>query len=151
MHDALQKSLSILTSRPLTALNFACELMMFSFGEYRLHSQCLTRVLLYDEILFTTQDFQSWDGEKQSNNDLWYFAEKFRERIIGGKVHTIDVSPLYDLRLTLDNGVSIELFTSNGFHHYGEEAEQWVFFHHHDHSFPFVTVYNKSVSITKGS
>jgi len=149
MHNALRQFLSPIISKPLTALNFACEMMMFSFGEYRLHVQCMTRVLLYDEILFTTQDFQSWDGENQKNNDLWHFGEKFRERIIGGRVRTVDVSPLYDLKITLDNGVSMELFISNGFHHYDEESEQWVFFKHHDYSFPFISVYNKSVDIAE--
>ena len=57
------------------------------------------------------------------------------------------MSPVHDVAIQLDNGVQIELFVANGFHHYGEENEQWVFFKHDDHAYPFVRVNSKSVDI----
>ena len=92
-------------------------------------------------------DYQSWDGETEENNDEWYFVEQNRDKIVGGTVTSVKVNALHDVTIVLDNGISIKLFVKNGYHHYDDEQEQWVFFKHHDHSYPFVTVCNKTVDI----
>ena len=67
--------------------------------------------------------------------------------IVGGTVTSVKVNALHDVTIVLDNGINIELFVKNGYHHYDDEQEQWVFFKHHDHSYPFITVCNKTVDI----
>ncbi|MBR6801996.1 MAG: hypothetical protein IKM61_09620 [Eubacteriaceae bacterium] len=142
-----EKLINDIVGKRLDDLSLACEMMMFSFGEYSLHSQCLTRIVMNDEIITTTSDYQSWDGVNAENNDEWYFVGKYKDMIIGGTVLSVRVNPLHDVVICMDNGVRIELFISDGLYHFGEDNEQWVFFRRHDHSFPFVTVYAKSVDI----
>ena len=143
----LNEHLQVIVGKQLVALNMACEMMMFSFGKYELHAQCLTRIISKKDVLVTTLDYQSWDGETEENNDEWYFVEQNRDKIVGGTVTSVKVNALHDVTIVLDNGISIELFVKNGYHHYDDKQEQWVFFKHHDHSYPFVTVCNKTVDI----
>ena len=143
----LNEHLQVIVGTQLVALNMACEMMMFSFEKYELHTQCLTRIICDNDILVTTLDYQSWDGETEENNDEWYFVEQNRDKIVGGTVTSVKVNTLHDVTIVLDNGISIELFVKNGYHHYDDEQEQWVFFKHHDHSYPFITVCNKTVDI----
>ena len=143
----LTKHLQTIVGKRLDAINLACEMMMFSFGEYKLHAQCLARIIYENDILVTTWDHQSWDGEIEENNDEWYFVEQNRDKIVGGTVTSVNVNALHDVTIVLDNSISIELFVKNGYHHFDDEQEQWVFFKHHDHSSPFITVYNKAVDI----
>ena len=143
----LEEHLQIIIGKQLDALNMACEMMMFSFEKYELHSQCLTRIICKNDVLVTTLDYQSWDGEIEKNNDEWYFVEQNKDKIIGGTVTSVNVNALHDVTIVLDNSISIELFVKNGYHHFDDEQEQWVFFKHNDHSYPFITVYNKSVDI----
>ena len=143
----LNEHLQVIVGKQLVALNMACEMMMFSFEKYELHTQCLTRINCDNDILVTTLDYQSWDGETEENNDEWYFVEQNRDKIVGGTVTSVKVNALHDVTIVLDNGISIELFVKNGYHHYDDKQEQWVFFKHHDHSYPFVTVCNKTVDI----
>ena len=143
----LNEHLQVIVGKQLVALNMTCEMMMFSFEKYELHTQCLTRIICDNDILVTTLDYQSWDGETEENNDEWYFVEQNRGKIVGGTVTSVKVNALHDVTIVLDNGISIELFVKNGYHHYDDKQEQWVFFKHHDHSYPFVTVYNKTVDI----
>ena len=143
----LNEHLQVIVGKQLVALNMACEMMMFSFEKYELHTQCLTRIICDNDILVTTLDYQSWDGETEENNDEWYFVEQHRDKIVGGTVTSVKVNALHDVTIVLDNGISIELFVKNGYQHFDDEQEQWVFFKHHDHSYPFITVYNKSVDI----
>ena len=143
----LNEHLQVIVGKQLVALNMACEMMMFSFEKYELHSQCLTRIICKNDVLVTTLDYQSWDGEIEKNNDEWYFVEQNRGKIVGGTVTSVKVNALHDVTIVLDNGISIELFVKNGYQHFDDEQEQWVFFKHNDHSYPFITVYNKSVDI----
>ena len=143
----LNEHLQVIVGKQLVALNMACEMMMFSFEKYELHTQCLTRIICDNDILVTTLDYQSWDGETEENNDEWYFVEQNRDKIVGGTVTSVKVNALHDVTIVLDNGISIELFVKNGYQHFDDEQEQWVFFKHNDHSYPFITVYNKSVDI----
>lgn len=143
----LKEHLQEIVGKRLDALNLACEMMMFSFGKYALHAQCLTRIIDENDILVTTSDYQNWDGEVEENNDERYFVEQNRAKIVGGMVTSVNVNSLHDLVIILDNGIRIELFVKNGYHHFDDEHEQWVFFRHHDHSHPFITVYSKTVDI----
>ena len=145
--DTLFNHLQAIIGKQLTELHLACEMMMFSFDEFALHTQCLTRIIHEEDVLVTTLDYQSWDGETEKNNDEWYFVEQNRGKIVGGTVTSVKVNALHDVTIVLDNGISIELFVKNGYHHYDDKQEQWVFFKHHDHSYPFVTVCNKTVDI----
>ena len=143
----LEEHLQRIIGKQLDALNMACEMMMFSFEKYELHSQCLTRIICKNDVLVTTLDYQSWDGEIEENNDEWYFVKQNKDKIVGGTVTSVKVNALHDVTIVLDNSISIELFVKNGYHHFDDEQEQWVFFKHNDHSYPFITVYNKSVDI----
>ena len=143
----LEEHLQTIIGKQLDALNMACEMMMFSFEKYELHSQCLTRIICKNDVLVTTLDYQSWDGEIEENNDEWYFVKQNKDKIVGGTVTSVKVNALHDVTIVLDNSISIELFVKNGYHHFDDEQEQWVFFKHNDHSYPFITVYNKSVDI----
>ena len=145
--DKLNEHLQAIVGKQLDALNMACEMMMFSFEKYALHAQCFTRIICKNDVLVTTLDYQSWDGEIEENNDEWYFIKKNRDKIVGGTVTSVNVNALHDITIVLDNSISIELFVKNGYQHFDDEQEQWVFFKHHDHSYPFITVYNKSVDI----
>ena len=143
----LMEHLQVIIGKQLDAINLACEMMMFSFENYELHTQCLTRIICDNDVLVTTLDYQSWDGEIENNNDEWYFVEQNRAKIVGGTVTSVNVNTLHDVAIVLDTGIRIELFVKNGYHHFDDEQEQWVFFKHHDHSYPFITVYNKTVDI----
>ena len=64
-------------------------------------------------------------------------------------VTSVDVSPLHDVVIDLDNGIRIETFVKNGYHQFDGKSEQWVFFKVDDHSNPFITVWNKNVDIAE--
>lgn len=148
--DSLCKHLESILGKKLETLNLAAEMMMFHFGEYALHSCCLTRIIRDNDILVTTIDYLNWDGEEDKNNDEWYFVEKYKDKIVGGVVISVEINSLYDVEIMMDNGVKIELFIKNGYnHYYDDENEQWVFFKVDDHSYPFITVCSKSVDIAE--
>ena len=146
-HVKLHEHLQAIVGKQLDTLNMAGEMMMFSFEKYALHAQCLTRIICENDILVTTLDYQCWDGEAEENNDEWYFVEQNRDRIVGGMVTSVNVNALHDVVIILDNGIRIELFIKNGYHHFDDDHEQWVFFKRRDNSYPFITVYNKTVDI----
>ena len=145
--NKLKEHIQAIVGKQLTGLNLACEMMMFSFGDYELHAQCFARIILDQELITTTLDYQSWDGENDCNNDEWFFTERYREQIVGGVVLDVEISPIHDLVIQMDNGIRIELFMANGLHHYGEEREQWVFFKHDDSGYPFISVRSGTVDI----
>ena len=124
----LMEHLQAIVGKQLDAINLACEMMMFSFEDYAIHSQCLTRIIAKNDIFVTTMDYQSWDGENDKNNDEWYFVDKYKEQIVGGIVLSVNLNALNDLSLTLNNGITIELFVQNGYNHFDDEREQWRFF-----------------------
>ena len=144
----LNDYLQAIVGKKLEKLNLACEMMMFSFEEYELHAECLTRIIKENDILVTTFDYQSWDEKTDTNNDEWYFIEKYKNIIVGGTVKSVKVSPLNDVEIVMDNGIRIELFISNGYCHFDNENEQWMFFKYKDNTYPFITVLNKTVDIT---
>ena len=145
--DTLLDHFQAIIGKRLTDLHLACEMMMFSFEEFALHAQCLTRIIREDDILVTTLDYQNRDGEDDKNNDEWYFVKQYKEGIIGGVVTSVNVSSLYDVIIVLNNGIRIELINKNGYHHFDDECEQWRFFKAQDYFHPHVTVYSKTVDI----
>lgn len=144
----LRELLSVLVGKQLDTINLACEMMMFSFDEYELHCQCITRIVDEDGIVVTTNDYSCWDGEDSKNNALWQAVSKSQSRICGATVKTVTVSRLHDLQIKLDNGVCIETYLSNG-KCCNEEIEQWVFFRRHDYSAPYVTVYQNGIDVAE--
>ena len=145
--NTLSDHFQAIVGKRLTDLHLACEMMMFSFEEFALHTQCLTRIISEEDILVTTLDYQNWDGEDDKNNDEWYFVEQYKESIVGGVVTSVNVSSLYDVIIALNNGIRVELINKNGHHHFDDECEQWRFFKVEDYSHPHITVYSKTVDI----
>ena len=145
----LNEHLQIIVGKRLDGLRLIFEMMDFSFGDYALHALCHTRIISDNDILVTTLDYQSWDRQEDKNNDEWYFVEQYRDKIEGGIVTSVNVNSFHDVVIILDNGIRIEMYIKNGYHHFDDECEQWVFFKVDDHSFPFVTVYNKTVDIAE--
>lgn len=143
----LQRRMDVIRGKRLEKLGLACEMMTFEFEGYALHAQGLTRIIKDNDILVATGDYQSWDGECSKNNDEWYFVEKYRDQIVGGKALAVEVSRFHDVRIELDNGVVIEVFVSNGYSHFGEEKEQWRFFEKGKTDLPHLVVYGKSVEM----
>ena len=146
--DILQEHFGVIIGKRLTHLHLACEMMMFGFEEYALHAQCLARIICQNDILVTTLDYQNWDGEVDTNNDERYFVEKYRDKIVGGTVISVNVSSFNDVEIILNNGIEIELINKNGYHHFDDECEQWRFFKVDGHSCPHITVYSKTVDIS---
>ena len=145
-----QDFLSCMKGLQLQNINCACEMLMLDFEGYAFHALGLTRVILNDDILFTSHDYQSWDGENDKHNDEWYFLDKYREKILGGTVTELVVSPLHDLKIYFDNHLIIECYIANGFHHYDDENEQYTFFERKKTGFrKFLAIYNKRITISK--
>ena len=147
--DTLQNYFEVIVGQQFTDLHLACEMMMFTFGEYALHTQCLTRIVHENDILVTTLDYQNWDCKVDTNNDEWYFVEQYREKIVGGIVMSVKVSALKDVVVVLDSGIRIELINKNGYHHFDDECEQWRLFKIDDYSYPHITTYSKTVDIAE--
>ena len=119
-------------------------MIVLDFGRVGIHCQCLTRIIKGMDILFTTQDYQSWDEKEDTNNDEWYFCNKYKAIIEGGVVEEININNMNDLFIKLDNGVCIEVYVSNGYYHYEEEQEQWRLLVDGEKSYHMV-VYNKHI------
>ena len=149
----LEKLIRKIVGLKLDAVGYACEMLMFHFEQYALHVQCLMRIVKDDDILLTTLDYQSWDGEHEENNDEYYNLAKYKTEIEGGKVLSVEVNSLCDVFITLDNGVRIQILIENGYAHYDEENEQYRFFEASDNETkdkklpPHYVVYNKHIEI----
>lgn len=133
--------------------SFCCEADILDFGfsdDLVLHAMGCTRVVRGSDILLTTCDYQSWDGEVSTNNDEWWNMTQYRAEMIGGTVLTAEINPLHDLIITMDNGFTVQCLIANtGSPHYGEEQEQWALFEHTDnHSGAFLTVCNKEMDFS---
>ena len=137
----------------LNAIRYACEMLMFDFERYTIHSQCLTRIIKDDDILLTTLDYQSWDGEHEENNDEYYNLAKYKSEIEGGKVLSVEVNPLCDVIIALDNEITIQILIQCSYAHYVEENEQDRFFKVSDDETenkklpPHYVVYSKHIEI----
>ena len=127
----------------LESLSCACRMMMFTFGDCAIHVQSLARIINDGEILVTTRDYRSWDTGDENNNDEFFNIEKFKNQIVGGKILSVDIGVANDLKISLDNGILIEIFNENGYAHFADEQEQYRIF-----SVPggdHIVVYNKHI------
>ncbi len=149
----LNKSMQNIVGLKLNAIRYACEMLMFNFERYTIHSQCLTRIIKDDDILLTTLDYQSWDGEHEENNDEYYNLAKYKSEIEGGKVLFVEVNPLCDVIIALDNEITIQILIQCSYAHYVEENEQYRFFKVSDDETenkklpPHYVVYSKHIEI----
>ena len=64
IQQKIKASMEQLVGKTLQKFNLACEMMMFSFEEFALHAQCLTRIICEDDILVTE------DGCKNLSKDI---------------------------------------------------------------------------------
>ena len=137
---------SLLGSK-LEVLNCEVNMLEFCFdNSLTIHVNGFGRVIKNNDLLITTQDYQSWDGEESTHNDEWVNMTQFRSDIVGGLVEKVELSPINDLRLILDNGVTIECLIENAYPHYEDEIEQWVLFENkysQKTKRGFLSVYNK--------
>ena len=136
--------------------HFCCEADILDFGfsgGFVLHAMGCSRVVQDNDILVTTIDYLSWDEKESTNNDEWYNMSRLRDRVIGGTAVSVLVSPLNDLKVRLDNGVTIECLIANAYPHFSDgEIEQWVLFEYTKvFSGRFLTVYNKEVDFSDHS
>ena len=155
----LKNVISKIVGLRFTNVGGACNMLMFTFGsndvEYAIHAQCFTRIIKNDDILVTTFDWQSWDGKNEENNDYLYNLKKFKPDIEGGIVVLVEVNTLFDVTITLDNGVTIQIFIDNSYQHYNDEWEQYRFFQcspedeadKSDNIPPHYVVYSKYIEI----
>lgn len=148
MDQKLKEFIDLWIGKQLESVHCACEILDFGFtGDLVLQGLGLTRVFVDGDLVITTIDYQSWDQKDSKNNDEWYNKDKYKDRIIGGKVTNIKINKYKDLLVELDNGVRIECLIANAYPHYEEECEQWLLFEHtEDHSGRFLTAYNKRLS-----
>ena len=120
-------------------------MIRFSIEEYELRALCHIRIIFVNGFIVTTLDYQSFDSEAEANNDELYFFEKYRKNS-GWNYNLCWRQPLNDVVITFNNGIRIVLY-KNGYHHFNDEEEQWIIFKFGDRSYPFVTVYKKTVDI----
>ena len=146
MDNKLIQFVNSLTGRKLVHFCCEAEILDFDFDSLVLHAMGCSRVIKNNDILVTVPDYQSWDQSEDTHNDEWYNMERFWSEIVGGTVISVELTPWNDLRVKLDNGVTIECLIANAYPHYEKEQEQWVLFEHtEDHSGTFLTVYNKRI------
>ena len=151
-NNRLRNEIAKIVGLRLDMVHLAYEMMIFNFGDYSLHTQCLTRIIKNNDILVTTFDYQSWDGEESENNDEWYNLARFKAEIEGGKVLSAEVSPLNDIDIQMDNGVKLQILISNSYAHYDSECEQYRFFNASEEQIKqdkprHIVVYNKHIVI----
>ena len=116
--DTLQKYFEVIVGQQFTDLHLACEMMMLTFGEYALHTQCLTRIIHENDILVTTLDYQNWDEIDDKNNDEWQPAK--------GKpvIVTVDAESL-----GIENGTYVKIHHLNNA---GDVEEGFIITNIHD-------------------
>lgn len=137
-----------LVGKKLDDIVCQADILEFDFADTNLvlHAMGLTRVIKNGDILITSFDYRSWDGEKNENNDMDLNLAKYKYEIIGRKVISVTVNSVNDLTVYLENEAVIECIVANAYPHYEDEREQWVLFEHEgDGSGSFLTVYNKDV------
>ena len=141
----IQNYLDSLSEKTLDSLNLACEMMMFTFGDIAIHSQCFTRIMLKEQVLLTTLDYQSWDQENEKNNDEWYNLSLYKKSILNNRVTKTLLTNTNDAFIWLENDISIQIFISNGSPHYVEDCEQWRIFEVDNKESSHIVVYSNSI------
>jgi tRNA nucleotidyltransferase (CCA-adding enzyme) len=136
-----------LVGQVMTDLGAHYEILILRFGEYEIHVSCFARILHNGKILLTTQDYQSWDEKDHKQNDMYLNIAKYGETLIGQKVRSVEVSPINDLFIVLDNDTRIEIYNSEASHQLSEESEQWFFYKPKDKEYPYLSVTNHGIEI----
>ena len=131
-----------LVGQVMTDLGAHYEILILRFGEYEIHVSCFARILHNGKILLTTQDYQSWDEKDHKQNDMYLNIAKYGETLIGQKVRSVQVSPINDLFIVLDNDTRIEIYNSEASHQLSEESEQWFFYKPKGKTYPYWSVTN---------
>ena len=134
-----------LVGQVMTDLGAHYEILILRFGEYEIHVCCFARIIHNGKILLTTQDYQSWDEKDHKHNDMYLNIAKHGETLIGQKVRSVEVSPINDLFIVLDNDTRIEIYNSEAGHQLSEESEQWFFYKPKDKTYPYWSVTNNGV------
>ena len=134
-----------LVGQVMTDLGAHYEILILRFGEYEIHVSCFARILHNGKILLTTQDYQSWDEKDHKQNDMYLNIAKYGETLIGQEVRSVEVSPINDLFIVLDNDTRIEIYNSEASHQLSEESEQWFFYKPKDKTYPYWSVTNNGV------
>ena len=134
-----------LVGQVMTDLGAHYEILILRFGEYEIHVSCFARIIHDGKILLTTQDYQSWDEKDHKQNDMYLNIAKYGEALIGQKVRSVEVSPINDLFIVLDNDTRIEIYNSGASHQLSEESEQWFFYKPKDKTYPYLSVTNNGV------
>lgn len=136
-----------LVGQTLYDLGVCYDILKLCFGEYEIHVGCFARIVLNDQILLTTEDYNSRDEEDYKHNDMYLNIAKHGANLIGHVVQSVEISAINDLFIVLDNGARIELFNSNGELHFSEGGEQYFFYKPKDKAYPFLSITNKDVEI----
>ena len=136
-----------LVGQVMTDLGAHYEILILRFGEYEIHVSCFARILHNGKILLTTQDYQSWDEKDHKQNDMYLNIAKYGETLIGQKVRSVEVSPINDLFIVLDNDTRIEIYNSEASCQLSEESEQWFFYKPKDKTYPYFSVTNHGAQI----
>lgn len=134
-----------MVGKTLDNVNLAGEMMMFTFEDVSIHSQCFSRIMQKERVLLTTFDYQNWDGVTSTNNDEWYNLSQYKGIIINNKVIKTELADTNDVFICLENGIHIQIFISNGAPHYGEDCEQWRIFENNNKAAPHIVIYSESV------
>lgn len=139
--------INLLVGREIEYVCCEAEILDIGFRNLILHGMGCTRVIQENDILITTVDYLSWDGTVSTNNDEWFNVERFRDRLLGRKVLSVSMNAVHDLKINLDQEITVECLIANAYPHYCDrETEQWVLFEHtEDRSGRFLTVYNKEI------
>ena len=134
-----------LVGQVMTDLGAHYEILILRFGEYEIHVSCFARIIHDGKILLATQDYQSWDEKDHKQNEMYLNIAKYGETLIGQKVRSVEVSPINDLFIVLDNDTRIEIYNSEASHQLSEESEQWFFYKPKDKTYPYWCVTNNGV------
>ncbi|MBE6925531.1 MAG: hypothetical protein E7461_01690 [Ruminococcaceae bacterium] len=145
IRQKIKDYLELLNGKTLSNLSLACEMMMFTFDNIAIHSQCFTRILYRDQILLTTLDYQNWDETDDKNNDEWYNLSLHKNLIINNRVSKAQLMDTNDLFIWLENNIQIQMLISNSSPHYVEDSEQWRIFQNDSEDFPHTVIYSNSI------
>ena len=135
-----------LVGQVMTDLGAHYEILILRFGEYEIHVSCFARIIHDGRILLTTRDYQSWDEKDHKHNDMYLNIAKYGKTLIRQKVRSVEVSPINDLFIVLDNDTRIEIYNSEASHRLSGESEQWFFYMPKDKTYPYLSVTNNSVT-----
>ena len=139
-------SLQDLIGQTLTDLGAHYEVLILRFGAYELHVSCFARIQHQLKNLLSTHDYQSWDKQDHTHNDMYLNIANHGPLLIGQAVRFADISPSYDLVIILDNDVRIEIFNSNGDLRFSDDCEQWFFYKPTDTSYPYLRASNCGIT-----